>query len=132
MKTLKKLTMLFFVAATIMTTMSCKKETGIEENQLYGKWKLPSDVEYAEFQNSLMEIKSDHTVIMHVRDWEITYSWTLSDDRFFATRDVNGVKADIEFTIAEINTKTMKIDGTYVVKSSITQSYNISGIMTKM
>ncbi len=129
-KRIKILALLLVAATTLMTLNSCEKT--IEESQLAGKWQFPAAIGYEDFQGSIMEIKSDHTLSMHVHGFEIGYTWSFGDDHFVATREQSGVKADIDFTVTKIDEKNMTITGNYILHKGSTNTYDISGTLSKV
>ena len=81
MKNLRKMTMLLFVAATMITFSSCNKDdddNGISETNLVGEWGWPSD---HALKFSKLVIKNDHTATFK----SLPYTWTLKGNTFSGT-----------------------------------------------
>lgn len=91
MKNLRKLTVLFFVAATMFTFSSCNKDntddnpsgggsSSISEANLVGEWGWPSS---HEMKNKTIIINADHTGAGNLMS---SFKWTLDDNKFLACR----------------------------------------------
>ena len=115
-KQIKKLTALFFVAATMFTFASCNKDntdddnpsgggsSSISEANLVGEWGWPSS---HEMKKKTIVIKADHTGAGNLMAGG--FEWTLNGNKFVAK---NGFK-QLEMTIKSINGDKMEVEGKY-------------------
>ena len=132
--TLKKLTALFFMAATILTFISCSKDDAeekhkvvvskVSEADLVGEWGWPS---YHPLNGSKILIKGDHTALCR----NYSYTWTLEGNTFTAK---NPHKMVLEFTVDSLAGDRMFIIGTETYGRSngaVSHVNDISGLIVK-
>ena len=120
-KQIKKITMLLFVAATMITFASCNKEnegegdsSSISEAKLYGTWHF----ENADYRHCDITFNTDHTC--DVREYH--YSYTLSGNKlhgtytYYSDEYEREITEFIDLTIKSLTDNTMVMDGkrTYV------------------
>lgn len=127
-KNIKKIAMLFFVAATMITATSCGKD--IEEDQVLGTWKFPSELGYSDLAGGKMEVKSDHTVKFYANSGSISFDWTLDNNHLICTLNRGSVNAQMDMEIKEITSSSMTIEGDYIVMGD--NKGSVDGTLTKI
>lgn len=133
-KQIKKISMLLFVAATMITFASCNKEnegegsSTIDEAKLIGKWSFNDGV-YSHFD---ITINADHTCSLST----YTYTWSLSGNKFHG-QDTHydedygrNVTVYIDFTIKSLTDNTMVIEGKRTMEDGSQGDY--SGTLHKV
>lgn len=139
MKNLRKLTVLFFVAATMFTFASCNKDddndggssgsnTSTLEEQIIGKWAIPQNV--GEMHGGVMEIKADHTMKV-ISD---PLNWTLDGRVLHGVYDAYNQVINCDLTIGDINETSMTVTGTYKYyrAGNLFKEWNMDGVYVKM
>ena len=111
-KQIKKLTVLLFVAATMLTFASCEKDdddnsssSAISEANILGEWGWPSN---HEMKNKTIVINADHTGSGNLMS---SFTWTLKGKKLVGTSAVGTRR--LEMTIKSITGDKMEVEGEY-------------------
>ncbi len=143
-KQIKKLTALFFVAATMFTFASCNKDnnednpsnpsgggssSSISESQLIGLWGFPAG---HQFQGWELDIKADHTM---THGGTGTWTWSLNGNKFVAEWTVVDLVYKLVFNIQSVTPTEIKFNGEYQTCSlngDVRESQDISSTLTNL
>jgi hypothetical protein len=120
MKSIFKLGMLLFVAASLFATTSCTKEFEVQPDQLYGTWYFPANLPVDtltgfNWAGAEMIIKAPDTIWVNYEPGK-TFLWTLRGNNVTATctpRSNVDEHYVIAFTVYEATKKSLKIEGKY-------------------
>ena len=127
LKQIKKLTALLFVAATMFTFTSCNKDDGYSESDIIGVWYFPTTIGYDQMRGAKVDIKDDHTVRVSASVGSMTFDWTFKDNLFTATYTAGQYTAVLSFTVKEVTSDYMVVEGDHRVNNIVQGS--VSGTM---
>ena len=117
---IKKLTMLLFVAASMMAVSCSKVNDGkYSENDIIGVWYFPSDIGYDQMRSGKLDIKSDHTVEIKSDYGWMTMEWTFEDDQFTATFTRDQYTGVLSFKVKEVTSEHMIVEGDYRMNGNV-------------
>lgn len=139
-KQIKKLSVLFFVAATMFTFASCNKDddnndassSSIKESKIIGTWEFDSN------SHPGIDIRSDHTctiidgVVNHAYTWTLSKSTFHATDTWFSEGYGGTVTEDIVFEIKSVSNNTMTIEGTRKWSYDTEHPIDYSGTLHKV